>query len=456
MMRFLRTAHKGRSRLFGVSKDAEAKAKGLLQNEETKRILTSNCFYKVMNLDKSCSEQEIRAAYMALTKKYHPDVCHFDNSKEIYTRINSSYNVLSDKDSRQKYNDTLERRSGGGVRTESRSEGGERYESRADMEKDLFENINMYTTKTENEYTYWDHRYNRASDYSDDINRKYYSSGQTRGPSDGPQFKPESASFGMPVFIGLGLLFGGICLMFGFGRTMDKITGVDSEIKRLENRQAPNPNRLAGGAVNQALAPDGVLSDNPTVMRKRFKQLSKEFEQKNITIEVVPNKLHPKYQRLLRDPDHIKYINKVFDARENGSRLKIFKSESILQKDSFRRRLTLEEHNKLFQGLSPDPNVEELELIFLKMRGEQPASKSKSKKDDGYDNHWDFEDEEFGDEFTSEADRKRRADFPDNPFDSTPRKEALKASQRLHPAGPNKSKLDQQNRFANSQQETFM
>ena len=38
---------------------------------------------------------------MRLTKKYHPDICSLTNAKEIFTKINEAYNILSNKELRQ-------------------------------------------------------------------------------------------------------------------------------------------------------------------------------------------------------------------------------------------------------------------------------------------------------------------------------------------------------------------
>jgi DnaJ-class molecular chaperone len=53
---------------------------------------------------KSASEQDIRRAYRSLARKYHPDLNPGDKKSEArFKEINEAYEVLSDKDSRKKY-----------------------------------------------------------------------------------------------------------------------------------------------------------------------------------------------------------------------------------------------------------------------------------------------------------------------------------------------------------------
>ncbi len=61
-------------------------------------------YYKVLGIDRSASEKEIKQAYRRLARQYHPDVN--PNNKEAETRfkeINEAYEVLSDKEKRGLY-----------------------------------------------------------------------------------------------------------------------------------------------------------------------------------------------------------------------------------------------------------------------------------------------------------------------------------------------------------------
>ncbi|MCJ7605013.1 MAG: DnaJ domain-containing protein, partial [Dehalococcoidales bacterium] len=66
--------------------------------------MAGNDYYKILGLKKGVSEKEIKQAYRKLARKYHPDVNPGDNSAESkFKEINNAYEVLSNKDKRQKY-----------------------------------------------------------------------------------------------------------------------------------------------------------------------------------------------------------------------------------------------------------------------------------------------------------------------------------------------------------------
>jgi molecular chaperone DnaJ len=61
-------------------------------------------YYKVLGVDKSADEQQIKAAYRKLARKFHPDVNQNDSTAEDkFKDVSEAYEVLSDKDKRQKY-----------------------------------------------------------------------------------------------------------------------------------------------------------------------------------------------------------------------------------------------------------------------------------------------------------------------------------------------------------------
>lgn len=64
-------------------------------------------YYKILGVTKTASAEEIKKAYRALARKYHPDVNPGDKSAENkFKDINEAYEVLSDPEKRHKY-DTL-------------------------------------------------------------------------------------------------------------------------------------------------------------------------------------------------------------------------------------------------------------------------------------------------------------------------------------------------------------
>lgn len=61
-------------------------------------------YYEVLGVSKDASEKEIRQAYRRLARQYHPDVNKNDDAaEEKFKDINEAYGVLSDEDSREKY-----------------------------------------------------------------------------------------------------------------------------------------------------------------------------------------------------------------------------------------------------------------------------------------------------------------------------------------------------------------
>ena len=61
-------------------------------------------FYKTLGVARGASEKDIRSAFRKLARKHHPDVNDNDPaSEEKFKEINEAYSVLSDADSRQKY-----------------------------------------------------------------------------------------------------------------------------------------------------------------------------------------------------------------------------------------------------------------------------------------------------------------------------------------------------------------
>ena len=61
-------------------------------------------YYSTLGVNRNASEHEIKQAYRKLARQYHPDVNPNDKSAEAkFKEINQAYEVLSDKENRQKY-----------------------------------------------------------------------------------------------------------------------------------------------------------------------------------------------------------------------------------------------------------------------------------------------------------------------------------------------------------------
>src|ERR1700730_4231377 len=61
-------------------------------------------YYKVLGVERGASEAEIKSAYRKLARKYHPDVNPNNKQAEAqFKDINEAYQVLSDPEKKQKY-----------------------------------------------------------------------------------------------------------------------------------------------------------------------------------------------------------------------------------------------------------------------------------------------------------------------------------------------------------------
>lgn len=61
-------------------------------------------YYKILGVEKTTSQDEIKKAYRKLAKKHHPDLNPDDEkSQEKFKEVNEAYEVLGDKDKRKQY-----------------------------------------------------------------------------------------------------------------------------------------------------------------------------------------------------------------------------------------------------------------------------------------------------------------------------------------------------------------
>jgi DnaJ-class molecular chaperone len=66
--------------------------------------LAAKNYYNILGVNRSATEREIKQAYRKLARQHHPDVNPGDKSaEERFKQINEAYEVLSDREKRQKY-----------------------------------------------------------------------------------------------------------------------------------------------------------------------------------------------------------------------------------------------------------------------------------------------------------------------------------------------------------------
>ncbi|KAK6127846.1 hypothetical protein DH2020_038415 [Rehmannia glutinosa] len=63
----------------------------------------SSDYYKVLNVSRNATLQEIKAAYRSLARKYHPDMNKGPGAEEKFKEIGAAYEVLSDTEKRSLY-----------------------------------------------------------------------------------------------------------------------------------------------------------------------------------------------------------------------------------------------------------------------------------------------------------------------------------------------------------------
>ena len=60
-------------------------------------------FYKILEINKSSTENEIKKAYKKLAFKYHPDKNKSPDAESKFRDISEAYDILMDADKRRMY-----------------------------------------------------------------------------------------------------------------------------------------------------------------------------------------------------------------------------------------------------------------------------------------------------------------------------------------------------------------
>ena len=63
----------------------------------------SKSLYETLGVSENASADEIKKAYRKLARKYHPDINKEESAVDKFKEINAAYEVLSDKEKKQQY-----------------------------------------------------------------------------------------------------------------------------------------------------------------------------------------------------------------------------------------------------------------------------------------------------------------------------------------------------------------
>lgn len=60
-------------------------------------------YYNILGVSRNATQEEIRKAYLSLTRKYHPDINHGPDAKEKFQEAKEAFEILSDPKTRERY-----------------------------------------------------------------------------------------------------------------------------------------------------------------------------------------------------------------------------------------------------------------------------------------------------------------------------------------------------------------
>ena len=105
-------------------------------------------FYDILGIKKDASAQEIKSAYYALTKKYHPDANKSSEATKQFQKINDAHATLKDSLKRNQYDQTLiwpAQQSHTSSRTQYNANGHQETRNHAEQQRIREENVKRLT-----------------------------------------------------------------------------------------------------------------------------------------------------------------------------------------------------------------------------------------------------------------------------------------------------------------------
>lgn len=65
-------------------------------------------YYEILGIEENATQEQIKAAYRTLAKKYHPDVNNAPNASAFFRLIQEAYETLNDPLKREKYDHPIQ------------------------------------------------------------------------------------------------------------------------------------------------------------------------------------------------------------------------------------------------------------------------------------------------------------------------------------------------------------
>lgn len=97
------------NRQMEMARMVEQQKSQLVPEHEESKPLPKEHYYKVLGVPKTASLQQIKAAYYALAKRYHPDLVNPENAPQYISKrfqeITTAYNILTDESIRSEYDE---------------------------------------------------------------------------------------------------------------------------------------------------------------------------------------------------------------------------------------------------------------------------------------------------------------------------------------------------------------
>ncbi|CAH0686291.1 unnamed protein product [Spodoptera exigua] len=118
--------------------------------------------YEILNLQRNCSDKEIKEAFIQMSKEFHPDKNKDVGAQEKFVRIVEAYNVLGKPSSRVQYDNMIEIDNGASY---------------------VYRSHAPYNMSKNPQYSYYYESYARSSSRNDNSNNFYGVSGVKKLPN---------------------------------------------------------------------------------------------------------------------------------------------------------------------------------------------------------------------------------------------------------------------------------